>query len=622
MTAAVRGAYSTGSEPCVVDAMSRSGWYSLWLLMFLMPLGFGAACARPLDAQELAILENCAAEPTQRMQAEMLGDRLGKERNVDAPAAVIRSGCAAAMEAFVSSFKYQQLFQKPKLDQAQIDAMVLHAVKEPGFFEADAAYPMRESFLELLGPDYRSTELYQLFYDGVKRHIIEAPASLGPTFNGHWSVPVDFLLDDNVPNAEQRAAALLPLAKSTCQVSRLSWLLQRRNYRLAFEAMRSLYVRAPSNLPACDVEFTTTIAGFDAAATADAVLERLRRLLDEPEGVDRDERLMAAADAFAGMQVEIQIEHLSLADEVRAQVHDAAILPQGKPFFDRMDDLGTRSREYTPESLIFWIKGRSARMVRESIAHGVDVNVVVSRDKTALFHAIKEGRTDLVQPLVEAGADVNRVVGGAPLISYALCARPIHGPGDVDESTAMVRLLLAHGVRVHELDVGGMTAIQRAAGCANPSTLEALLGAGAEVSEGEYSGRFSGFGTPLHYAARSGRPKNVAYLLDNKAHIDARTFKGATPLCWAVAAGDVETVKLPLDRGANVNLAVDGDVTPVYLAHELLGQDGRPDPRRKQLQALLESHGAFLNPITVAKYQLIGAVGAALFMMDAGKGTN
>ena len=523
--------------------MYCSGCHSLLLLVFLTLLGTDAAYARPLSAPELAILENCKAGPTQRMQALTLGGQLGKELNTDAPAAVIRSGCEIAMQEFVSSFKYQQ-FRQPKLDQAQIDVMVLTAVKDPGFFEADGAYPMRERFLTLLGPSYRSAELYQLLYDSVKRKLIESPTSFGPTFNGHWSAPVDFLLDSAVPNVEQRAAALLPLAKSPCQVDRLSWLLQRRNYHPAFESMRSVYVRAPSNLSACDVEFTATMAGLDAPATTDAVLERLRRLLDEPEGVDRNKQLMAAADAFSGMPIGAQMEHLSLEDEVRAHIHDPAILLHGKRFFDHMDALVERSHEYTPANLSFWIKGRSAHMVRESIAHGVDVNVVGPRGETALFQAISEGRADLVQPLVEAGADVNHVVGGAgnaPVISYALCARPIHNPGDVDESTAMVRLLLAHGVRAHELDVGGMTAIQRAAGCANPATLEALLGAGAEVSEGESSGRYFGFGTPLHYAARSHRPENVTYLLDHKADIDARTAKGATPLCWAVTAGDVET---------------------------------------------------------------------------------
>jgi hypothetical protein len=68
-------------------------------------------------------------------------------------------------------------------------------------------------------------------------------------------------------------------------------------------------------------------------------------------------------------------------------------------------------------------------------------------------------------------------------------------------------------------------------------------------------------------------------------------------LCWAVAAGDMETVKLLLDRSANVSLATDGDVTPVFMAHELLGPDGKPDPRGKQIQAMLQSHGAYLNPL-------------------------
>jgi ankyrin repeat protein len=125
----------------------------------------------------------------------------------------------------------------------------------------------------------------------------------------------------------------------------------------------------------------------------------------------------------------------------------------------------------------------------------------------------------------------------------------------------------------------------------------------------------------LHYAARSHRPENVAFLLDHKANINARTAKGATPLCWAVAAADVEAVRLLLNRGANVNLAVDGDVTPVFMAHEMAGMDVERNTQGKEMQDMLESHGAFLNPITVAKYKLLTAIGVAALLMDSGKST-
>jgi ankyrin repeat protein len=263
-------------------------------------------------------------------------------------------------------------------------------------------------------------------------------------------------------------------------------------------------------------------------------------------------------------------------------------------------------------------------MVRQSVAQGVDVNVVGPHGETALLEAIGEGRADIVQALVEAGADVNYVqsaVGHPAPLRSALCARPIRNPGDVDESAAIVGLLLTHGARVHDSASLGITALQQAAGCGNTATLAALLAAGADVSDGDSPGPLFGFGTPLHYAARANRPENVAFLLDHKANINARTAKGATPLCWAVAAADVEAVRLLLNRGADVNLAVDGDVTPVFMAHEMGGMDVQRSTQGKEMEALLKSHGAFLNPITVAKYKLLTAIGATAFLMDSGKST-
>ena len=76
-----------------------------------------------------------------------------------------------------------------------------------------------------------------------------------------------------------------------------------------------------------------------------------------------------------------------------------------------------------------------------------------------------------------------------------------------------------------------------------------------------------------------------------------------------------------LNAGADVNLAVDGDMTPVFMAHEMGGMDVQRRIQGKEMEALLESHGAFLNPITVAKYRLITAIGIAAFLMDSGKST-
>src|SRR5271168_933903 len=94
-------------------------------------------------------------------------------------------------------------------------------------------------------------------------------------------------------------------------------------------------------------------------------------------------------------------------------------------------------------------------MLRRSLAHGVDVNVAATNGPSILAQAIATSRLDIVQPIVEAGANVNApgsssrsAVPSDPLIFLAVCHKP--GPGNVDDSAAIVSLLVAHGARVTE----------------------------------------------------------------------------------------------------------------------------------------------------------------------------
>jgi ankyrin repeat protein len=605
------------------------------LLIMLAFLSIRAAHARTLSDVEIATLNSCKIAGTQREAAAALATKLGKELNTDAATAVVHSGCQVTIGAFSSTFRDARSHQSG-LAQSDVDSMVLRVIKDPAFFEVDSSYQAREIFLtEVLGsqnsPPYHSLELYQRFYDSVKRKLVESPTTLGPTFNGHWSAPDGLLIRTGVPDVEKPVAALLPLMYSACQARYLARLFQDRHYALAFDPLRALYLRTPLGSDACDWQITQYMASLDQRDTTDAILQRLRWLFEQPEGKDRDRQIMAAADAFSYMPAAAQIEHASLEGDVRQHLQDPALLHYGQRFFDHMEDIAARSVEFTPANLSYWIAAGSIPMVRQSIEHGVDVNADPPLSeapmvrKTALSQAIDTGKLEVVKLMVDAGADVNgrwpRSTNGStlmrydrPPLSYAVCALPKPGSTDIDESTAIVSLLLAHGARVDELNAEGITALHLAAQCANTATLAALVAAGADVN-GRTTAKpnDTAYPTPLHYAARSHRPENVAYLLDQHARINARCADGSTPLWWAVAAADKDVVKLLIDRGADVHLAAHedllGDITPIVLAHELPGRNGEPrDPRGQEIEALLRSRGAILNPLTIAKHKLIATI--------------
>lgn len=57
----------------------------------------------------------------------------------------------------------------------------------------------------------------------------------------------------------------------------------------------------------------------------------------------------------------------------------------------------------------------------------------------------------------------------------------------------------------------------------------------------------------LIFAANNGHLAAVEALLNKKAHIEARSNDGRTPLIWAALWGHLGVVTYLIERGANIN---------------------------------------------------------------------
>ena len=120
-------------------------------------------------------------------------------------------------------------------------------------------------------------------------------------------------------------------------------------------------------------------------------------------------------------------------------------------------------------------------------------------------------------------------------------------------------------------------------------------------------------GSGLFQAIRNG---DVAFVKAHltKAEIEVRDGRGATPLMHAAAFGNLETLKLLLDAGADVNARNDFDATALLWAAR--------DPEKARL---LIEHGADVNaqskqgrtPLMVASLR---RGGSAHRRIDAGEG--
>jgi ankyrin repeat protein/mono/diheme cytochrome c family protein len=111
----------------------------------------------------------------------------------------------------------------------------------------------------------------------------------------------------------------------------------------------------------------------------------------------------------------------------------------------------------------------------------------------------------------------------------------------------VLELVLKAGAEVNAVNQEGATALMRAASFEEKARM--LVAAGAEVKARSKMGN-----TALHIAARQhGNVRTVGLLLDRGAEVNAANVFGATPLMAAAAAEDPDTVRLLLDRGADVN---------------------------------------------------------------------
>lgn len=108
----------------------------------------------------------------------------------------------------------------------------------------------------------------------------------------------------------------------------------------------------------------------------------------------------------------------------------------------------------------------------------------------------------------------------------------------------------------------GLSDIHQAAIAGDAEKIRSLCDAGAKVSCGDFNDV-----TPLHYAARVGKPLAVQALLERKADISARTSDTKrAPIHAAADNGSAEVVKLLLSHSAEVNCKDVRERTPLHWA--------------------------------------------------------
>ena len=155
--------------------------------------------------------------------------------------------------------------------------------------------------------------------------------------------------------------------------------------------------------------------------------------------------------------------------------------------------------------------------------------------------AVMRGNKAGLRSLLQRKADVNAPqVDGTTALHWAVRT------DDLETADLLIRA----GAKVSAANREGATPIQLATLNGNAAMVEKLIKAGVDPNA-----PLSKFGdTALMMASRTGKPAAVKVLLDSGAQVNAKeTWGDTTALMWAVAEGHSAVVKMLIDHGADVS---------------------------------------------------------------------
>jgi len=205
----------------------------------------------------------------------------------------------------------------------------------------------------------------------------------------------------------------------------------------------------------------------------------------------------------------------------------------------------------------------NAEMVRLLLDNGVDPNTVDPNGEPVSWAAIRSGNVEAVRILLDRGAtaDFKDTVKQSSLM---LAVR--------EDEPDIVRLLISRGA-----EVNAVTRVGATPGWVLPNSVPGF-GHGIGIVRGGLPDRGSryltpGGMTPLLYAARDGRIESARLLIQNGAELEVTDPNGITPLLMAITNNQIETARFFIERGARINIVDWYGRSPLWSAVEVRNMD-------------------------------------------------
>jgi len=342
-----------------------------------------------------------------------------------------------------------------------------------------------------------------------------------------------------------------------------------------------------------------------------------------------------------------KLKKIPLLEEMNSfDWHDAIVknaTRQMKQEIDNGWDFNTKDNNgFTPlhYAVGYYAKGGIIDLL---LQEGADVNTQATWDKTPLITAVERGLEDVVEKLINAGADVNIAANaGYTALYYAsdstsrrdinpnIIKLLVDAGADVDAQTDSgntalhnavklsadaVRILLSANADPNIKNNDGKTPLNSTSYYKGEDTgiAKMLVDAGAEfvlsnigdhpihdavdvnqidmvkfyVQAGvDINIRDAKQATPLHRSMDAEVPEIAKYLIDNGADVNATDMNNATPVHYGVVANMLEPVELMIKKDADINIRDDKGYTPI---------DAAVITKNKDMINLLVQSGADIN---------------------------
>jgi uncharacterized protein len=254
----------------------------------------------------------------------------------------------------------------------------------------------------------------------------------------------------------------------------------------------------------------------------------------------------------------------------------------------------SRASEASDSPLVDAARNQDQKAVRALLSHKVDVNARSSDGSTALLWLAHWNDLDTANLLLGAGADPNAANDFRMTPLSEACT---------NGNSVLVRSLLKSGANPNTPVATGEPPLLTCAKTGSVDAVRMLIEYGAAVNAKEPAQNQ----TALMWAAAERHPDVVKAFIDAHADLTANSKQGFTAIHFAARVGDLESVKLLLAAGVDVNILTKTSDGSTNRVSSFLG--------------IAKTQGALgYTPLLVAVVR--GQVDLALYLLDHGADPN